>query len=125
MKERLKMVRKAQKLTQEQFAVQLGLAKNFIYLMESGKNAISDRTIRDVCRIFGVNETWLRTGEGEMNGPASKEADIASITMQMFNLEEDSFRYQLQKYVSEMPDDQLEVIKDMVVALAESIKEKK
>ena len=26
----------------------------------------SDRTISDICREFRVNETWLRTGEGEM-----------------------------------------------------------
>ena len=34
--------------------------------MESGKNNPSIQTIALICREFGVNEQWLRTGEGEM-----------------------------------------------------------
>ena len=34
--------------------------------MESGKNNPSVQTVALICREFGVNEHWLRTGEGEM-----------------------------------------------------------
>ena len=37
-----------------------------ISLFESGKATPSDRTVLSICREFGVNEHWLRTGEGEM-----------------------------------------------------------
>lgn len=37
-----------------------------ITLLCSGKAAPSDRTVRDLCAVLNVSETWLRTGDGEM-----------------------------------------------------------
>lgn len=34
-------------------------------MLENGKRTLTDRIINDVCREFGVNELWLRTGTGE------------------------------------------------------------
>lgn len=31
--------------------------------MESGKKNPSDRTILDICRIFDINENWIRYGK--------------------------------------------------------------
>lgn len=66
MNERIALVRKSLGLTQEKFAEQVGLSRNFMWMIESGTRVPSDRTISDICREFNVNETWLRTGEGEM-----------------------------------------------------------
>lgn len=65
MKTRLKIIRKDFKKTQKTFADSLGLSQNFIAQVEMGLKNLSDRTIRDICRIYGVNETWLRTGDGD------------------------------------------------------------
>lgn len=62
---RIKELRKILKLTQPEFAQKLNLSGNFIFLIEKGERKPSDRTIADICRIFNVNENWLRTGEGE------------------------------------------------------------
>ncbi len=35
----------------------------------------SERTISDICREFGVNESWLRTGEGEMFAAPTAASD--------------------------------------------------
>ena len=35
-------------------------------MLESGRNAPSEQTIKLICFEFGINENWLRTGEGEM-----------------------------------------------------------
>ena len=32
--------------------------------MEKGKRNITNRTIRDICKEFNVNEEWLRYGTG-------------------------------------------------------------
>lgn len=66
MKERFKILRKDTGLTQKDFAARVGLSQNFIAQIESGSKVPSDRTVSDICRIFHVNEDWLRTGEGEM-----------------------------------------------------------
>ena len=65
MNERICELRKKLGLTQEKFAAQIGLSKNFIWMIEKGERIPSDRTIADICREFHVSENWLRTGEGE------------------------------------------------------------
>lgn len=79
MKTRIKQVREAQKLTQEQFGQKIGLSRNFMWMLESGERDASDRTIRDICNAFGVSETWLRTGAGEMFAPRSREAELGEL----------------------------------------------
>lgn len=64
--ERIKKVRKSKDLTQQEFCEQIGLKRNSISLVESGKRNISDQAIKSICREFNVSETWLRTGAGEM-----------------------------------------------------------
>ena len=53
------------KVTQQEFADRIGLSQNFIWQIENGDRAPSDRTISDICREFGCDEIWLRTGEGD------------------------------------------------------------
>lgn len=77
MKERIYEVRKSSGLTQEKFAEKLGFTRNYIGLIERGDRIPSDRTIADICREFGVNEEWLRTGEGEMYMPKSRNQLLA------------------------------------------------
>lgn len=69
--ERIKKVRKDKDLTQQEFCKQIGLKRNSISLVESGKRNISDQAIKSICREFHVNEEWLRTGNGDMFIPAA------------------------------------------------------
>lgn len=77
MGERMKALRKALHLTQQELADRIGLTKNFISLIETECRTPSDRTISDICREFNVNEAWLRTGEGEMFREVPREQAIA------------------------------------------------
>lgn len=63
--ERIKKVRKELDLTQQEFCNRIGLRRNSISLVESGKRNISNQALFSICREFNVNETWLRTGDGE------------------------------------------------------------
>ena len=76
---RIKAARKASGLTQQEFADKLGLKRNTIATYETAKLEPSDRTISDICRVFNINETWLRSGEGEMMHPKSRKEEIADI----------------------------------------------
>lgn len=64
--ERIKILRKEKKLSMEDFGAVIGMGKSAVSRIENGVNGTTDQTIRSICREFGVNEQWLRTGEGEM-----------------------------------------------------------
>lgn len=68
--ERLKKLRKALDLTQQEFADRIGVKRNTIATYEIGRNTPLDAVIASICREFNVSETWLRTGEGEMFLPS-------------------------------------------------------
>lgn len=64
MNERFKEVRKTLGLTQSEFGKSLGISNTAISKIEKGKNNVSESNIISICREFGVNEEWLRTGVG-------------------------------------------------------------
>ena len=64
MHERIRKIRKDNGLTQEQFATRLGVKRNTVATYEMGRSEPSDAALLLICREFGVNEEWLRTGEG-------------------------------------------------------------
>ena len=69
-------------LTKTDFAKKLGISQAFVSQLCSGAKIPSDRTIADICREFGVNEVWLRTGEGEPFQQRTKEEEIMRFAVQ-------------------------------------------
>lgn len=67
---RIKKIRKTLDLTQTEFADRIGSVQNTVTGYESGRRNPSAPVISLICREFGVNEKWLRSGEGEMFAPA-------------------------------------------------------
>lgn len=57
----------------EKFGEKIGMGSSSISDIESGRRTLTKQTFLSICREFDVNETWLRTGEGEMftNAPNS------------------------------------------------------
>lgn len=70
--ERLKLVRTQQGMTQSQFAEVLGTSRTAYAKYENGIVTPSDTFIRLLCEKFGINEQWLRTGEGSPKAPSSE-----------------------------------------------------
>lgn len=66
MKERIKMLRKALDMTQQDFADHLGVKRNTVGQWECGINHVSNHYIVFICKEFNVNEEWLRNGSGDM-----------------------------------------------------------
>ncbi len=92
MKNRIKEIRKKLDLTQQEFADRLGIKRGGIANYEIGRNEPADLVISLICREFNVNETWLRTGMGDMFLPTDRNADIAKLTKRLLNEESDSFK---------------------------------
>lgn len=70
---RLKQVRQSINLTQKKFSDRIAISYNYLAEMELGKKPVNERIIRLVSMEFGIDEHWLRTGEGSM---LSNEADL-------------------------------------------------
>nr|DAF35891.1 MAG TPA: helix-turn-helix domain protein [Caudoviricetes sp.] len=66
----------AKQIKKTQFAKELGISQPYVSELCKGTKSPSDRTIRDICRLYDVNETWLRTGEGQMFVAKSREQEI-------------------------------------------------
>lgn len=88
MNERLKAIRHALNLSQEEFGSNIGIkSRAHISSLESGTRNITDRIIGDICREYGVNEQWLRTGDGEMFVSNQIPASAFSELAQEYNLD--------------------------------------
>ncbi len=66
MKNRFKEIRKELGYTQNEFGEKIGITGSTISDIERGKLSLTDRNISLICEKLGVNENWLRNGEGEM-----------------------------------------------------------
>lgn len=78
MKDRIKIIRKDSKLTQVEFGKKIGVKGNTVTGYETGLRTPTDAVLRSICREFRVNETWLRTGEGEIFRPLPPEDEVAA-----------------------------------------------
>ena len=102
--ERVKEVRKTLNLTLEKFGKRIGLKKSAVSLIESGRNSLTDANIKSICREFNVNETWLRTGEGDMFVPMTRDEEIAKFVGELLKDEDESFKKRLISGLAKMDD---------------------
>lgn len=74
---RLKEIRDKERLSQASFGKRLKISQSQIASYETGYRNITDRTIKDVCREFNINEDWLLTGEGDMYNNQKTDEEFA------------------------------------------------
>lgn len=91
--DRLKELRKKEKLSQKAFGEKIFLSQDQISLLEKGKRNLTDRSINDICREFSINKEWLIDGCGDMYLGCLKDLDvekeIKEITNMLFELDEE------------------------------------
>lgn len=124
MNTRVKKLRKVLDLTQAEFATRIGVKRNTVATYEMGRSAPSDAALSLICREFHVNETWLRTGEGEMFQPEPR--DVLDEMISQYGLPGE-VRVIVEKFVELKPDAQqvvIEYVREVAAALnAESAAE--
>lgn len=79
MQNRLKEIRTAVSLSQAAFSRKIGISQTSLALMELGQRNITKKTQDKICSVFGVNENWFLTGEGEM-------FDISPLKMEFLDI---------------------------------------
>lgn len=75
--ERINQVFAETGLKKTEIAAKLGVSQPFISQLCSGASLPSERTVSDICRIFRVSRSWLKTGEGEMFEESDPGEDLA------------------------------------------------
>jgi transcriptional regulator with XRE-family HTH domain len=69
--DRIRLFRSTIGLKQGEFAQRIGLTQTAMSMIELNKANLTDKNIKLICATFGVNEGWLRTGNGGMFTAAS------------------------------------------------------
>ena len=113
MKERIKQIRKALGLNQTEFGQRVGVKGNTIGNYEIGLRSPSDAVIFSICREFGVSETWLRTGEGDMFVSLDRRKKIAAFLGDLMREEEDGFKTRFIEMLSGMTPEEWVLMEKM------------
>lgn len=115
--ERVKELRKQIDLTQQAFADRLNLKRNTVGSYEVNVVEPSDRTISDICREFNVNETWLRTGEGEMFNQITRSEKITAFLTDITADEGDDFKRRFVEMLAELEPEDWKLLERMAEKL--------
>jgi transcriptional regulator with XRE-family HTH domain len=100
--ERIRKVREAKGLRQDEFADGINMSRTYISTIETNGRVVKDRVIKLICFTYGVSEKWLRSGAGEMFDKA-QDNRIDRI-IQIFQKLDDN----AQDYIIKMADQLLE-----------------
>lgn len=108
---RIKELRQALGLTQQEFADRIGVKRGAIANYEIGRNA-SDTAVALICREFGVSEHWLRTGEGEMFVQIARSDEVMDFVGRAMIGEESNFKQRFLLALSRLPEERWKDIED-------------
>lgn len=119
--QRMKMVRKSVGLTINEFGARLGVSGASVSMTENGKNGVSEQNVRAIVREFNVNETWFRTGEGEMFNELSSPEQI-SIFLGDILKDDNTFRLRLISVLARMEPDEWAMLEKRLTEITEELK---
>lgn len=120
MGERIKELRKALGLTQQAFADKLKVKRNTIAKYELGRDPI-DAVVALICREFNVNETWLRTGEGEMFNTLTRDEELTKFLGDI-SFGDDSFKRRFVSALSRLDESEWDLLEKIAIELVNSEK---
>ncbi len=121
-KDRIKEVRKKEKLSQPIFGERLGVTRDVVSNIELGRVEPKEVFIKLLCSEFKVNEHWLRTGEGEMYVEQSDDEKLVELLTDVLTSEDPRVK-RLATVLAKLDDKDLTALDAMVDALL--AKEKK
>lgn len=117
--ERIAAVVKSSGMTKTAFAKKINVSQPHVSRMVSGESIPSDRTISDICEKFGIDETWLRTGEGEMRLNLDREEELKSIFGDI--MASDDAKARLVKAFAMLPDEAYPKLEEYIKKIAQEL----
>lgn len=122
MNERIKKLRQSLGLSQDEFGRRLGVTRGAVTNIELNKVEPKPLFVDLICREFNVSETWLRTGEGEMFQPKSRNEELFEFAAKVAEGDPGSIQSQLLAVMSRLTDEQWEVLAQVARDFAEEAK---
>ena len=116
---RIRELRKALNMTQNDFALKIGLTQNTITKYETGLRSASNQIVISICREFNVNEEWLREGKGDMFVEVSEDEQIAEFVGRTLSNKPETFRKRLILALSALDDDEWDLLEKILDKMAE------
>ncbi|MCL1999695.1 MAG: helix-turn-helix domain-containing protein [Turicibacter sp.] len=114
MNERVYAIRKKRDLTQSEFAEKLRVTATTISRIEKGERGLTEQMLLTICREYGVNEIWLRTGEGEMF--LDSQVELLNYATKKYDLDE--FEIKFAKQYLTLTSEQKMTIKEFIMNVA-------
>ena len=118
MGERVKELRKVLGLSGEKFGEKIGLKRNSLSQIETGKNNLSEQNILAICREFNVNEEWLRTGTCEMFKDMSLDEEIINFIGEIQWDASNTFKKKFISAIAKLNDDEWKVLEKIISVCA-------
>ncbi len=117
MHERIKELRKYLGLTQAEFGEKIAMRQTGVAWLESGDRKITDRVITTICAVFGVDEIWLRTGDGEMFREPTIDEQIAGFVGDVLSDKGDEFQKRVMRILASLGPEGWKALSDFLDAV--------
>lgn len=118
MNKRIKLIRTTLGMTQQEFADKIKVKRNTVATYEMGRSIPSDSAIALICKVFDVNEDWLRTGYGEMFKEVSKSDQIADMLSDVLKSDENNFKRRLISALVQLDDTGWDSLEHLIDSIA-------
>ena len=122
---RIKELRKSLKLNQTDFGDRIGVKQATIAGYENGSRQPIDAVITAICREFGVNEEWLRTGSGEMFREVDTEARFSEWAGRVLAGRDETFQKRFVTMMMSLTEDQWRLLEEKARMLFDQEQNKK
>ena len=109
-------------MNKSQFAESINVSPQFISAVCAGTKQPSDRTIADICRVYNVNEDWLRDGTGDPFMQLPREETIAEYVGMITGGNITDIEESIIKFMSETPVEEWETLASELRRFSEIIK---
>lgn len=118
MNKRIKLIRTTLGMTQQEFADKIKVKRNTVATYEMGRSIPSDSAIALICKVFDVNEDWLRTGYGEIFKEVSKSDQIADMLSDVLKSDENNFKRRLISALAQLDDTGWDSLEHLIDSIA-------
>lgn len=117
MKDRIKALRKSLGLSQARFAEALNVSISTAQKWEIDVNTPTPAIVRLMSEKFGVSESWILSGTGEMFEPKDKEQELAKLVGKLMRDDTPEFRRRLISVLSRLDDNGWDVLEKIADSL--------
>ncbi len=101
------------------FARKIGITPQYAAQLYSGAREPSKRTASDICKKYGVDDVWLRTGIGEMFRPRTREDEITTFCADLLGPDASDFQRDFVAILATLSPEGWDLLEQKINELAE------